>query len=222
MKIIICGNYSQVSFVIRSFTAEESNKIIVICDSEKDAAALSKIDNITVFNSDPTKIYSYEISDVYDFDLIVSLLDNDANNFIACTIAKKLFNVKKSICTVNNPNNVNIFRDLGIASPISAPYLLSEKIKGESDINSLIKTMSLENSRIVITEIRVKKDFFCANKQLKNISLPNTGNITCIFRDPSVLIPRGDTSIIPGDLLIIASAPNDQKDLVQYIRKGRK
>ena len=82
--------------------------------------------------------------------------------------------------------------------------------------------MSLENSRIVITEIRVKKDFFCANKQLKNISLPNTGNITCIFRDPSVLIPRGDTSIIPGDLLIIASAPNDQKDLVQYIRKGRK
>ena len=155
------------------------------------------------------------------FDLIVSLLDYDASNYIACTIAKKLFNIKKSICTVNNPNNVNIFKDLGIDSPISAPYLLSEKIKGESDINSLIKTMSLENSRIVITEIQVKKDFFCANKQLKNINLPITGNITCIFRDPSVLIPRGDTSIVPGDILIIASAPSDQKDLVNYIRKGR-
>ena len=220
MKIIVCGNYDQVSFIISSF-AVENNKIVVLCDSEKDAVALSKIDKITVFNSDPTKIYSYEISDVYDFDLIVSLLDYDASNFIACTIAKKLFNVKKSICTVNNPNNVNVFKDLGIDSPISAPYLLSEKIKGESDINSLIKTMSLENSRIVITEIQVKKDFFCANKQLKNINLPITGNITCIFRDPSVLIPRGDTSIVPGDILIIASAPSDQKDLINYIRKGR-
>ena len=109
MKIIVCGNYDQVSFIISSF-AVENNKIVVLCDSEKDAVALSKIDKITVFNSDPTKIYSYEISDVYDFDLIVSLLDYDASNFIACTIAKKLFNVKKSICTVNNPNNVNVFK----------------------------------------------------------------------------------------------------------------
>ena len=220
MKILICGSNNQAEYVAKVFS-ETNNKIVILSDNEKEAESLSKLKNTTVFLTDPTKIYSFEIADVYEYDVIISLLDKDADNYVSSIIGKRLFNIKKSICTINNPNNVELFKNLGIDSPISAPYLLSEKIQSESDINSLIKTMSLENQRVVITEIKVKKEFFCANKKLKDISLPITGNITCIFREPSVVIPRGDTTITPGDILIIASAPSDQDDLVTYIRKGK-
>lgn len=220
MKILICGGNNQAAFVVKSF-AGSNNRIVILTSDDKSANTLSRIDGTEVFLTDPTKIYSFEITDVYDFDVIISLLDNDADNYVACLIGKKLFHIKKAICTVNNPSNVQVYKDLGIDSPISAPYLLSEKIRGESDINSLIKTMTLENQRVTITEIKVRKDFFCANKKLKNIALPITGNITCIYREPSVLIPRGDTTIVVGDVLVIASAANDQKDLIHYVRKGR-
>ena len=220
MKILICGGSSQASYVVHSF-ASPSNRLVVLTDDSKIAASLSKINYTEVFLTDPTKIYSFEITDIYEFDLIISLLEKDADNFVTCSIGKKLFKIKKSICTVSNPNNVELFKELGIDSPISASYLLSEKIHNESDINSLIKTMSLENQRIVITEITVRKDFFCANRELKNLNLPITGNITCIYREPSVLIPRGDTKILPGDNLVIASSPVNQTELINYIRKGR-
>ena len=53
---------------------------------------------------------------------------------------------------------------------------------------------------------------------LKNLGLPKTGNITCIFRDPTVIIPRGDTRIQAEDTLIIASAPENQAELVKFIK----
>jgi len=219
MKILIAGGKREADYVVRSFK-ESGNRLVVMNDDEKTAKRISELNGVSVLLTDPTKMYSFEIADVNNFDLVISLMEKDSDNFIVCRMAKQLFHIKKAICTVNNPNNVSLLERLGIDSPISAPYLLTERIKGESDIESLTKTMSLENQKIVITEIKVRKDFYCAGKDLKTLRLPNTGNITCIFRDPQVLIPRGDTVINAGDTLVVASAPKDQEDLVSFVKSG--
>ena len=51
------------------------------------------------------------------------------------------------------------------------------------------------------------------------LQLPKYANITCIFRNPNVIIPRGDTVIKDNDKLVIASAPNDQKKVIRFIKK---
>ena len=111
-----------------------------------------------------------------------------------------------------------MFQKLGIDVAISDSYLLTQKIKGESDIESIFKTSSLENDKIVITEIKIKEDFWCIGKSLKDLGLPKTGNITCIFRDPEVIIPRGDAIIRLGDMVVIASAPEHQEELVKFMK----
>ena len=51
-----------------------------------------------------------------------------------------------------------------------------------------------------------------------DLKLPATGNITCIFRDPEVIIPRGSTMIEEGDTIVIASAPEHQRELIEFIK----
>ena len=217
MKIVICGGGSEADYVLSAF-AKTGNKIVVRNDDKKIADRISEHWGIPVLVSDPTKIYSFETADVTGFDLVISLRQTDADNFVCCKIAKDLLGIKKAICTVHNSHHVRLFVQMGIDSPISSTYLLTERIKGESDIESVFRTSSLENDKLVITEIRIKPSFWCVGRSLKNLGLPKTGNITCIFRDPSVIIPRGDTRIQSGDTLIIASAPENQADLVKFIK----
>lgn len=220
MKIIVSGGDHQADFVIHEFK-KNGNKIVVINEDEKTAHYLSSQNGIDVFLNDPTKVYSYEEASVYGFDLIISLLPKDEDNFVACSIAKRLFGVRKAICTVNDPDNVRIFKSLGVDSPISASYLLTERIKGESDVESLIQTLSLENDKITITEFKVKRGFLIVGKPLRDFVFPKPCNVCCLYRDPSVLIPRGDTEVREGDTLILASASSDQDEVVAYLRKEK-
>ena len=221
MKVLICGGNQEADFVIRSFLKNKRNKIVVINNDAEIAKELSDHYGIEVLDTDPTKLYSFEIADIYDFDLVIALMEKDADNFVCCHIAKDKFNIKKAICAVPNPNNVEVFEELGIDTAISASYLLTQRIEGETDIENITKTFSLQNDKIVITEITVLPNFECCNRSLMDLQLPKCGNITCIFRDPKVIIPRGDTIIRNGDNLVIASSPDDQKKLIKFIKKER-
>lgn len=218
MKILICGGNNEADFVIRAFN-KGNNKLVVMNDDREIASLLSERNDIDVIRTDPSKIYSFEDADIVNFDLVIALMEKDADNFVCCKIAKEKFGIKKAICTVTNPNNVEIFQALGVDTPISASYLLTQRIEGESDIESITKTLSLENNKIVITEIKIKKDFQCCNQSLLELQLPKYANITCIFRDPHVIIPHGDTVIKQGDTLVIASAPADQRKLIRFIKR---
>lgn len=219
MNILVCGGKSEADYVLSAFK-KHGNRIVVINDDDETAELLSEHYDLDIFKSDPSKIYSFEVADVYNFDLVVSLMERDAENFVVCKIAKELFHIKKAICTVSNPNNVAVFQRLGIDSPISASYLLTERIRGESDVESIFRTLSLEDEKIVITEVKVMDTFPCINQTLAQLRLPNTGNITCIFRDPDVIIPRGNTTIQSGDTIVIASSQENQQELIDYLKYG--
>lgn len=219
MNILVCGGKTEADYVLSAFK-KHGNHIVVMNEDDDTAELLSEHYSLDVFKIDPTKIYSFEVADVTNFDLVVSLMEKDADNFVVCKIAKELFHIKKAICTVTNPNNVSIFQRLGIDSPISASYLLTERIRGESDVESIFRTLSLEDEKIVITEVKILETFPCVNQTLAQLRLPNSGNITCIFRDPDVIIPRGNTIIQVGDTIVIASGQDAQQELVDYLKYG--
>ena len=220
-NILLCGGKAEADYVLGAFLKNKDNHVVIMNEDETTVERMSEKYGVSVFVTDPTKIYSFEKADVTDFDLVVALTDSDADNFVICQLAKQRFGIKKAICTVNNPNNVAIFSRLGVDSPISASYLLKDKIKGESDVDSIFSTLSLENDKLVITEITIRDTFACCGKSLKELALPRTGSIACIFRNPEVIIPRGDSVFYPLDRIILASAPEDQKTLVEFIKSGK-
>ncbi|MBE0700741.1 MAG: TrkA family potassium uptake protein, partial [Acholeplasmataceae bacterium] len=56
---------------------------------------------------------------------------------------------------------------------------------------------------------------------IMDIPFPKNINISCIFRDPHVIIPKGSTIIKPGDKLIIISTPLEQEEVIEYIQKRK-
>ena len=81
-----------------------------------------------------------------------------------------------------------------------------------------MKTLSLENDKIVILEALVLSRYKIANKTLKEVGFPSFASICCIYRTPEVIIPKGDTVIKPKDKLLIVCAPNDQKKVMSFLK----
>ncbi len=220
MKIVIAGGDHQADYII-SMYAKERKDLIVINSDKEFADYLSRKHRISVYVGEPYKQYVFEESNIHDADIFIALCASDSDNYVACTMAKQLFNVRKCICTVHNPKNVELFKQLGIDSVISSTYLLGESIKNESSIEDIVKTLSLEDDKIVISEIVVDKSFSIVNKKIVDINFPKEANIACIYRKPTVVIPYGQTIIRANDKLLVVSSPKEQQMVIDFVKQTK-
>lgn len=220
MKIVITGGKHEADYIV-SKLKKERHQLIVINQDHDFAQYISANNDVGVFPGDPTKAYVLSDADAKNADVLLALSDSDTDNYITCITAKKLFNIKRTVAKVRNPKNVELFKRLGIDSVISSTYLLAQTILNESSVENIIKTLSIEDEKIVLVEIGVEPDFLVVDKKVMDIKFPSNINISCIFRDPHVIIPKGDTMIKAEDKIILITTPNDQDEIVDFIQKRK-
>lgn len=218
--IIIASGREQADYLISLFKSSKNKKIIVINEDEHFAEFLCKKHGIPVYIGQITKTFNLEEAGVQDADIFIALNRNDQDNYVACVLAKELFNVKKCICTVTNPKNVQLFKDLGVDSVVSSTYLLAESVENESNLEEVMKTLSLEHGKISITEVMVAKGDYAANKKIMDMKMPQVASIACIYRNPNVIIPNGSIIIKPDDKLTIVCETKDAAMIKEFIVKG--
>lgn len=220
MKIVIANGLHEADYIIKMFQREK-NEIIVINNNHETCKYLSVENKIDTHYGNATKEYDLRESNIYNADVFIALSNSDIDNYIACMLAKKVFYVNKVICRAMNPKNVNLFQRLGIDTAISSTYLLAESIQNESVFADIAKTLSVEQDMIVITEILVKPNYAMCNKLIQDLNFPKEGNISCIYRYPRVIIPRGQTEIKPNDKLVIVSSRQDQLKIINYVKREK-
>ncbi len=221
MIIAIANGNLEAAYVIDLFNSRK-NKLIVINSSSDVAAYLMKKKHISVTVGNPWRDHILEEAGIRDADLFVSLCDHDADNYASCLLAKKVFHVKKCICLVQNPANVELYKRLGIDSVISSTYLLAQTIKNESSVDSLIKSLSLDNDRVSVLEATVSAKHRIANKRLMDIDFPKYASIAYIVRNYGFIIPTGQVVIRPKDYLVIACAKENEEKLLAYLKEERR
>ncbi|MFA5283442.1 MAG: NAD-binding protein [Bacilli bacterium] len=220
MKIVIAGGDHQADYIISMYKKERKDLIVINADKIF-ADYLSRKHRIPVYVGEPFKRYVLEETNIHDADIFIALCASDSDNYVACIMAKRLFNVKKCICTVHNPKNVVLFKRLGIDSVISSTYLLGESIKNEASIADMVRTLSLEDDEIAISEIIVNKSFNIVNKKIMDINFPQDANIACIYRKPSVIIPYGQTIIRANDKLLVVSSSKEQQMVIDFVKQTK-
>lgn len=218
MKIIIAGGGPQAEFIVSMFK-DKKNELVVINSSKEEAEIIMKRYRVPVYVGKPWRRRSLEEADAYDADAFISLCEKDTDNFASCLMAKNVFEAKKCICVVNNPKNVDLYKAMGIDSVISATYLLGQSVQSETSIASMLKTLSLENDKITMIEAVVLSKYRIANLALKDCRFPSYVSVACIYRTPDVIIPKGDTVILPRDNLLLVCAPTDQRKVMNFIRQ---
>lgn len=225
MNLIIVGG-GKVGYNLAKTLAPKKHRIVVI-EKNKDLCMkiVSELNSlgIAVINGDGTDISYLQDANIESADALISVTGQDQDNLIACQVAKRKFNLKRTIARVNNPKNIEIFKKFGVDSAVSSTAIIADMIEREVDIDiSGIKTLlTVKNSRISINGIIIPDDSYVINKSIKDLKIPSDCSIISIIRNDGVIIPNGDSIIQAGDNIIAISKSGNKDELKEYLLRRR-
>ena len=203
MRIVIVGGGKKVDFLIGSLL-NKKDEITVINDNEQDCEKLaSHHDDILIIYGNASKKFILEDAEIKDADLIIVLTHSDADNYVICSMAKKVFGVKEAFATVTNPHNVQTFKALGINRVLSATYIVSEIIEEMAEIHDIVNLMPLEDDKLRLIVVGINENHHVHDKKLGEIKLPENSVVGCIIRNGKVIIPNSESKIFANDKLAI-------------------
>lgn len=210
MFIAIAGGKEQSDFLISVLLAKKHKLVVINADFEY-CEFLSKKYETTIIHGNPARMRTLNDAEISGFDVLIALTEKDSDNLAICQWGKAYLNIRKVVCTVGNPKNVNVFKQLGVNTVISSTYMVADYIAKSSTVENLIQSLSIENEQMLIYEVMISTEHPFAGKIIKDIKLPAGVIIGCIFRSTRLIVPNGLSEIQTGDrLLVLTTLPEDQ------------
>ncbi|MEG0570311.1 MAG: NAD-binding protein, partial [Oscillospiraceae bacterium] len=204
-------------YLTKTLIEHGHNPILIEQDKETCSFIANELD-IPVICGDGTSIEVLEEAKTGSSDAIISVTGQDENNLISCQLAKKMFNIYKTVAKVNNPKNADIMRQLGVDIVISSTDNIARLLEREVDSATIKSIVSVNHGEASISEIRIPKAYKLNAKKLNEIKLPEDCVVISIDRQGKTIIPRGNTEILSEDKLLIM-ALDDSVHLVKNALK---
>jgi len=216
LRVFLIGGFNKTKYLANSLI-KKGHKVTAINNSRENCLALTEIDKLTVFHGDGSKPFILEDADVYDADIAIALTNSDADNFVICELCKKKFNVKKTVTLITDPRKIDFFHSVGIDLVVCAVSTISSIIEQQAFFNELTTIIPIGESRIKISQLPVSDTAPVVNKKMKDINWPKQIVIGCIQRGEKSMVPRGDTRIHAGDILLLISSDEHETAAVQEL-----
>lgn len=156
-----------------------------------------------VIQGDGTVLDTLESAGILDCDALIGVSGRDEDNLVACQLAKRCFGVNRTVARVNNPKNLPVMKQLGVDIPISSTDNIARLLEHEVDSAVIKELMSLNRGEASLNELELPKNYKLHGKVLSELKLPVESIIVSIFRDGSLIIPRGNTQLLSGDRMVV-------------------
>ncbi|MEG2813572.1 MAG: NAD-binding protein [Oscillospiraceae bacterium] len=217
MNITVIGG-GKVGYYLTKTLLEHGHIPTLIEISKETCEFVANDLDIPIICGDGTSIDTLETANAQNADAFISVTGQDQNNLISCQLAKKLYNVKKTIAKVNNPKNAEVMKKLGIDITISSTDNIARLLEREVDTSAIKELISFNQGEASLNEIVIPKNFKPNSQKLSDLKLPKMCVVATISRNGEMIIPRGDTQIQCGDTVMII-AKNEVMHQVKLLLK---
>nr|AMP50891.1 TrkA-N domain protein [uncultured bacterium] len=210
MKVLIVGG-GKLGYNLAKTLLEEGKEVRLIEVSRMKGELLATDLDIPIFCGDGTSVEALAKAGAGQCDAVIATTDRDEFNLIACELAKRQFNVKKTIAKVNNPKNVDIMKKLGVDFTVSPTVLMAGLIEHEIDGAQVRFITDVNNSNVVISEYSIPQNWSKSGTAVKDLNLPEKCLMIYVMRDKDMMIPKGNTELFAGDEIIALTVDNAAK-----------
>jgi trk system potassium uptake protein TrkA len=201
MYIIVVGG-GKVGYYLTKTLVNEGNEVLLIERKPDKVALFTERFGSVVLQGDGAEVATLDKAGAARADVVVAVTGEDEDNLVICQVAKKRFEVPKTIARVNNPKNEEIFRALGIDVTVSQTNIILNIIEQEIPDRPLVHLMTLKHAQLAIVEAVVGDASPVVNQPLSTIKLPPNVVISAILREGTLHIPQGAARLLPGDEVI--------------------
>ena len=221
MRIIIVGGGKVGRYLINDLS-KKGHEIILVEQKEEKCNMISDKYNISVICGDGSEKEVLEKAKIEEADVLLAVTKNDQNNLVICQLAERQFEVPQTFTTVNTPGNEKLFDWLCVNVAVSSASILSALVDQEVAIKDLKEILAKDQDELKMIRLVVADDSPVANKKLNKINLPLESVLVTILRGDKPIVPRGNTRIFSGDLIVTLTKPEFEEELIAMFSPNRK
>ena len=216
MRVILLGGGETVEtvyFLARLFV-RRCYDVTIVNPYPAEAEMLSRRVKAMVLLGDGSDPAVLEEAGARKADLLLSLTPQDPDNLVACQVAQKLYGVPRTLALVNDPENEDVFRQLGITEVFSSTKVIGSLIEGRTVFDEITQLFPADEGRLFVTEIVLGRDAPVVGKALQELDLPADSLVAAIIRDGQVVVPGGEDRLLVADRLIVIALPEHQEHIL--------
>ncbi len=201
MYIIVVGG-GKVGFYLGKELVNQGHEVLVIEKDKRKSELIAEELGSVVLRGDGCEASTMADAGTNRADVVVAVTGDDEDNLVICQMAKRKFNVPRTIARINNPKNERIFKLLGIDATVSSTDVILAHIEEEIPEYTLVHLLKLKQANIEIVDAKVAPTSKAIGKPIKDLPLPKDASLFLVIRGGDAILPTGQTILAAGDEVI--------------------
>ncbi len=163
--------------------ADHLNSVVVLCGDGSDQQLLTE-------------------ENIQNMDLVVTLTNDEETNILTSLLARRL-GAKKVITKISKFSYFPLMLAIGMEQVVNTRLSAINSILQHVRRGKVISAISLKDEQAEVIEAVALETSEIVEKPLRKISFPKGALVAAILRKDHVIIPSGETVILPGDRIVI-------------------
>jgi trk system potassium uptake protein TrkA len=152
-------------------------------------------------------------------DAVLALTDDDKTNILACVRAKTE-GAKLVVALVNDPSLIGLISPMGIDAYVNPRSTTVSSILRYVRHGRIRAVYSIGDGEAEVIEAQVLGTSAIAGKAVRDTELPEASLIGLIRKGDEVIVPRGETRLAEGDVLIIFTMRDSVGEVERLFQVG--
>lgn len=214
----------KISLYLAEMLVKQGIAVKVIEKNPKRCQELSELlPEATVICGDGSEETLLQEERIDSMDSFVALTNMDEENILLSLFAKKHVS-KKVITKINRQQLTEVIRNLELDSVVYPKLLTAQKIlqyvrAAKNSIGSNVKTLyRLFDDKVEALEFNIYEKSKITEIPLQDLHIKKGLLICAITRNGRILIPDGQTQILPGDTMIVVTTQLGLQDAQDIVR----
>ncbi len=155
--------------------------------------------------------------------MIAACTSDDPSNLALCFLARKMFDVPRTIARVNNPRNAWLFdENFHVDVALNQASVFASLIQEEMSLGDMMTLLKLRRGQYSLVEEKIPAGAKAIGIAIKDLGLPDECVIAAIIRNGKVTLPRGDTTFQKDDEVLAVTDPDGAHKLAELLAPDRK
>lgn len=206
MRVIIVGGGETAFFLARTYL-NKGYQVSVINKNRDECEHLSRRLKVLVINGDGTDPNILDDAGAKQANTIIAVTPFDHINLVCCQTGTHLFKIPQTLALVNDPNNCEIFYKLGVQRVFSQTEIVVSILEKDIDYDYVDHLLSYAHDKALLNEILIDEKMPSVGVKLSDLELPKNSKIVGLTREKKFEFAVGDSTIQPGDRILLLTTP---------------
>ena len=224
MKVMIIGAGKLGSKLAEAMVSESIDVTLIDTNAKVLERINEHIDVLTVIANGIDMSVLKELN-IETYDLLVVSTDSDETNTVICSLAKKL-GCKMTIARIRNPEYMKqldfIKKEMGIDHIVNPDLATAQSIEKYLLKSFTFYSGDFASGKVQMVDFNIGHNENFVGKRLMDLEYFKDLVITVVFREGSIIIPKGSTILHENDVIHIVGKSEDIIDISTHFQSEKK